>query len=372
MTQNNKTSLYIHIPFCERKCFYCSFVVAVGQESKIDMYLDCLTKEAMTYQGTQIQSIYIGGGTPSLLDNSQIERLLDMIKKIFCFDAQIEWTMEANPEGLDLQKAKLLKRLGISRVSLGVQSLNNHYLKYLGRNHDRKTAIMTFHRIREAGFDNINLDLMYAFPQQTLAELQQDVEEISNLRSEHLSLYTLTIEKNSRFFTKQVQLDDGESQGEQYMFVIKMLQERGFHQYEISNFSKQSRESLHNINYWQCGNYIGLGVGAHSFLGGKRFSNVTRIEEYIKMVNRENSVVEKCEHLSVPMQFKEAFLFGLRMNEGVNVEELNRKFGYSLQKVEQNQIDDFIKEGFFYRDGAYLRTKLKGRLVLDELCSKLL
>ena len=160
-------TLYIHIPFCAQKCFYCSFVISVGQEQRMDTYLDCLQKEAQKYKGTEVQSVYIGGGTPTLMSTDQLRRLFCMISNNFRISSGAEWTIEANPEKLEQSKLTLLKQEGITRISLGVQSLNDRYLKYLGRNHDVRTAIKTFQRIRESGFDNINVDLMFAFPDQT-------------------------------------------------------------------------------------------------------------------------------------------------------------------------------------------------------------
>jgi len=221
------SSLYIHIPFCERKCFYCSFVVSVGQRHRVDLYLDCLLKEALQYKGEAIQTVYLGGGTPTFLTNKQLQKMFDVIHKNFRLADDMECTVEANPEGLDIAKIKLLKKLGVNRISLGVQSLNNEYLKYLGRIHDREKAVDAFRIIREGGIDNINLDLMYTFPGQSLDELQEDVGAISELGSEHLSLYALTIEPNSRFYVRKEQLPNDQAQVDQYILVCKFLGKAG-------------------------------------------------------------------------------------------------------------------------------------------------
>jgi len=188
------TSLYIHIPFCEKKCFYCSFVVSVGQKHRMDEYLDCLELESKKFSGEKIETIYWGGGTPSLLNIEQIGRLMKILHKAFDTSAVREITIEANPESIDLDKAKVLKSLGFSRVSLGIQTFQDQTLKYLGRCHDRKKAFEAFQLLRKAGHDNVNVDFMYAFPNQTEKEINQDLEEMAALKSEHVSLYTLTIE----------------------------------------------------------------------------------------------------------------------------------------------------------------------------------
>ncbi|HQP10933.1 MAG TPA: radical SAM family heme chaperone HemW, partial [Candidatus Omnitrophota bacterium] len=253
-------TLYVHIPFCEKKCFYCSFVISVGQARRIDGYLGCLDNEALTYGREKVASVYIGGGTPTVMNPAQLTRLLGMIRSRFDMSCVVETTIESNPEGLDLEKLKLLKKERVTRISLGVQSLNDRYLKILGRNHNALTAQRTFDRIRKAGFENINLDLMFGFPGQTLRELEDDVDALVRLNSEHVSIYALTVEENSRFFTRNIRLQEEDDQAQKYTAVTERLAQAGFAQYEISNYARPGRESYHNIHYWSGGEYIGLGV----------------------------------------------------------------------------------------------------------------
>ena len=365
-------TLYVHIPFCEKKCFYCSFVISVGQIHCADQYLDCLDREARQYDRSEVQSVFIGGGTPTLMNNSQLKRLFDIIRKYFRVSREAEWTIESNPEGLELSKLELLKRKGITRISLGIQSLNDNYLKYLGRNHDAPTAIKTFFRLREAGFDNINVDLMFAFQDQTIEELKNDVDAVTRLGSEHLSLYTLTIEEHSRFFARNVRLPEGDDQARQYTLVCEMLHAAGFEQYEISNFAKINKTSRHNMNYWQGGEYIGLGVGAHSYINAKRSWNVSRLKDYISGVQGGVSVEEGFEELTPLDQLKEVVLFGLRMNQGVDIGQIQKQFDCFLSDRQQKKVDDFIRAGFLVREKDHLKTSSKGRLVLDELCAQLI
>lgn len=232
-------SLYIHIPFCERKCFYCSFVVSIGQQERMDVYCDSLIKEAQTYKGSAFKTVYIGGGTPTFLSGVQLERLFLNLRKNFNISENTEWTIEANPEGIPTDKLKLLKNLGVNRISLGVQSLSDRYLKYLGRNHSKETAVRAYNNIREAGFDNVNVDLMFGFRNQSMEELKNDVNALTSLKSEHVSLYALTIEKDSRFYTQKVQLQGDEFQSNQYTLITRLLKEAGFKQYEVSNFARE-------------------------------------------------------------------------------------------------------------------------------------
>ncbi len=367
-------SLYIHIPFCKRKCFYCSFVVVVSQEQRIDLYLECLAKEAKKYKGYKINSIFIGGGTPTLLNNNQFKKLFKIIFDNFEVSDSAECTVEANPEGLYSSRIRLLKSLGVTRISLGVQTFNNTYLKALGRNHDCKTAVKTFRKIKQNGFDNVSIDLMYGFPEQTFEELKQDLKCFTQLGAEHISIYTLTLEKNSRFYTKKISLPDSQVLAEQYVVVAEFLEAAGYSQYEISNFAKSKKVSAHNINYWRGGEYVGLGVAAHSYLRGRRSWNVCKFKEYLAAFAQTKKCPNVCkgfEDLSAYEQFKDVVLFGLRMNKGVNLNKEEDRFGCSLSPNQQKKIDTFIKEGWLILEKGYLKTSARGRLVLDELCAQL-
>lgn len=366
------TSLYIHIPFCKQKCFYCSFAVSIGQEKRRDVYLDCLEKEAQSYQGTKLDTVYIGGGTPTFLELKQLERLFNIIQNVFVVNQLAEFTIEANPEDVTIQKMTLLKDLGINRISLGVQSLNNKYLTYSGRNHDQSTVFKAVEVIKRVGFDNVNLDLMFSFPQQTIDELRSDLEQMTQLKSDHLSLYSLTIEKDSRFFTKNIQLPNDEKQAEQYLLVIEHLEKNGFKQYEVSNFAKEGKESKHNLHYWQGGRYVGLGVGAHSYLGARRFWNIAKLTEYINKINEDESVIEGSEDLSPQTQFMERLLFGLRTNSGVNLKEIENDLSISLEETKLKQLQQFVSQDFLKWEGQRLKATTKGLLVLDELSAILI
>lgn len=366
------TGLYLHIPFCQKKCFYCSFVVSIGQEHRMDEYLECLSKEADHYQGRAIDTVYIGGGTPSSLNELQLKMLFDMIHRKFLIHKDSEFTIEINPESIDLSKAKLLRNLGVNRVSLGVQSLNDHILRYLGRNHDNKRALISFDVLRQAGFENINVDFMFSFPDQTIEELKEELVKMTALGSEHLSIYSLTIEEHSRFFAQKLQLADNEEQAAQYLFVVEELARNHFQQYEVSNFSKNGFGSKHNINYWTGGDYIGLGIGAHSYLEGKRHWNISKLADYLRKIEDGESVVENFEELSNERKMLETFLFGLRMNRGVDLKDLFGRFNVSFDRARQNKLNDFVNEGFLVQEDERLRATSKGMVLLDEISAHLI
>ncbi len=366
------TSLYIHIPFCLKRCAFCSFVVTIGREHLIDDYLESLAFEAGRYKGTTLRTLYIGGGTPTHINFKQLESLIKLIRDNFSFTKTIEWTIEANPEDIDLEKAKLLKSCGVNRLSLGVQSLHDRYLKFLGRAHTSAKAILAFKDLRKAGFDNLSLDFMFSFPKQSLGEIEEDLSKMTALNSEHLSLYTLTIEEGTKFSKTNVVLDNDESRAEQYVHVAEFLERKNFKQYEISNFAKPKFESKHNQNYWQGGDYIGLGIGAHSHNKGRRFWNTSNLAEYLQRTKSNQTIIEGEENLEKEKQFLETFLFGLRTNEGIDVARLQKRFDYFLPKDKHMMIEEWVKERFFIREDEKLKTTMKGKLILDELSSRLI
>lgn len=366
------SSLYIHIPFCQRKCFYCSFAVAIAQEHRFDEYVDALEKEAACYHGECIATVYLGGGTPSMLSPRQLGRLFNMIRSQFQLAKDCEITIEANPENLDLEKADFLFGLGVNRVSLGVQTLNEAHLKYLGRVHDSFKALSAFNDLRRAGFKNINVDLMYSFPGQSAAEIEQDVKTVLALGSEHVSIYTLTVEENSKFFIQKIKEQDGHDQGDQYQLVTDLLNDGGVLQYEVSNFSKPGFESKHNINYWLSGNYIGLGMSSHSHRNGRRSWNTSKLADYLKKVAAGESAEEGSEELGPQARLREALVFGLRMNCGVDLAKLERKFGCALEERTKEQITELMNSGLLFQSDHLLTATPAGRLVLDTIAVQLI
>ena len=311
-----------------------------------------------------LKTIYFGGGTPSMLDEKSFDAIMEALKNNFVFQQGLEIAIETNPESISAKKAALWRALGFNRVSLGVQSLDERYLKFLGRAHDKQKAMAAYHALREAGFNNINLDLMYGFPGQSDDEVEADVRSIAAMGSEHLSLYTLTIEANSRFYARQMKLDDPEKQAQQYLLIARVLKEYGFAQYEVSNFAKPGFESVHNKNYWLGGTYIGLGVGAHGFNGRRRYWNTSNFQEYIQKASSGASTQEGFEDLTEAQLIMERVLFGLRMNEGIPLSLIPHE--------KMALIRSWAKDGLVVLHDDRMMVSDQGRLLLDELAVRLI
>lgn len=365
-------SLYVHIPFCERKCLFCSFVVAVGKEHLMDDYVSALAQELILYRDVPLKTIYLGGGTPSYLREPQFERLMDALEKNFIFSNGQEFTLEANPATFTRRQAMRWRQRGVNRISLGIQSFEDKYLRFLGRTHDSRQAREAYALLREAGFSNINVDLMYGFPGQTLDELKNDVRVMTDLKSEHLSLYALTVEPGSRFFARQVALADNHSQAEYYQNVCQQLAASGIEQYEISNFARRDFFSRHNEAYWTGEDYVGVGVGAHSYLVGTRFWNMAHVPTYIGNLRRGQSVREAQDALSPEQRLMEILLIGLRLTRGVDLKALEQRFGFPIPFEKKEKIQEFVRQGFLEFDQTCLKATEQGRLVLDELCVRLI
>lgn len=367
----SKTGLYFHIPFCQKKCFYCSFCVVVAQENHQDDYVWCLAQEMLNYKNLCLDSIYFGGGTPSRISEKNISRLFDALRECFIISSNAEVTIEMNPEDVTAQKLRCYYECGVNRLSLGVQTFQDPYLKFLGRNHDHVKALQAYDLMRAQGFDNVNVDLMYGFPSQTGREIDRDLSFLKKLSSEHVSLYTLTLEQGSRFFVQGIKLPGQEESAVQYLHVRERLLDMGYGHYEVSNFAKHKKESLHNLNYWKGGNYIGLGNGAHSHMDGKRWWNTARLRLYIEAVRSRQSPEDGCEYLKAEQRIAEALVFGLRMTDGIHLNDFQKQFGnFSLEK--NDVIENLINDGFLKRHNGRMQCTLKGMLVLDAISEKLI
>ena len=364
-------TLYVHIPFCQKKCFFCSFAIAVAQMSRRDEYLAALEREAARYSGREVASIYIGGGTPSCLEADGIAALWRMVSSHFRFSDDCEKTFEANPESVDEERVRVLFEAGVNRVSLGVQSMDDQRLEFLGRAHRSKDALRAFALLRSMGFRNVSVDLMYGFPDQREEELARDLDAVLALGSEHVSIYSLTVEERSLFFAKKVGIDS-DAQAAAYEFIRRRMEAAGFRQYEISNFARPGFESLHNLNYWRGGEYIGLGMAAHSHLAGWRSWNADALPLYLRMISDQGSAVAGEEELSGVAKLMETFLFGLRMNEGVDLSALERKMDVEFPEEKREALESFFEMELLEEVGDHIRTTDRGRLVLDEISARLI
>jgi oxygen-independent coproporphyrinogen III oxidase len=360
-------ALYIHIPFCKRKCNYCDFVSYAGKEDLIDDYVEVLCKEitALTRQhetrpplplGEGNNTIFFGGGTPTLFEPRHFEKILLSTP----YPLPPEVSVEANPGTANLAKLKALRQLGINRISIGVQSFNDKHLKTLGRIHDAETAQQFYRDARAAGFDNINLDLMFALPGQTLSEWQADIKTALSLKPDHLSIYNLKIEEGTPFHlqltTYNLQLPSEDLEATMFEHAIDTLTAHGYTHYEISNFAKPGKECQHNINYWENGNYLGVGAGAHSHLNGQRWSNPNCIEAYLKTASR----ITHNETRLAPDQ-RETLFLGLRLLAGIPISNFT---GF------EKEVAELIKDGLLeQKNGNYRLTRhglFLGNIVFEK------
>lgn len=366
-----KIGLYVHIPFCAHKCPYCSFAVAVGQQNREGGYITALERESLIYEGTSLSSVYIGGGTPSSLSPTGIESLFRSVLNHFKVSERAEISFEINPESISLEKARLLKELGVNRVSLGVQSLNDARLAGLGRGHNADQARRAFDVLRCAGFSNISVDVMYGFLDQTHEELSRDLLSLLAFNSEHVSLYALNIEERSLFFARHQHVN-ADAQADMYEIVRRVIEDHGLKQYEISNFAKVGMASEHNLNYWRGGEYIGLGMSAHSHRDGRRFWNVDTLPQYLSLMDQKGNAVAGEECLYGVDKLTEIFLFGLRMNGGIDLNELERRMNVELPMEKKEAIESFVEMGLLEELGCFICATDRGRLVLDEISARLI
>ena len=362
-------SLYAHIPFCVKKCPYCSFAVVVGQLDREEEYLKALALEGACAHA-QVQTVYIGGGTPSCLSLDGIERLFGCIYNGVALDSGAEVSFEMNPEHVDGALARQLRAMGVNRVSLGAQSLDPATLSALGRSHRCEDVLRAFEALRSAGFSNISLDLIYGLPGQTREAVMNDLNGLLALRPEHLSLYALNIEARSLFFARRMAVDN-DAQGELFMDICRTMASEGVHQYEVSNFARPGYESRHNMNYWEGGDYIGLGVGAHSHIRGERFWNADTLAAYLERMASQGSARTGEEKLAPAEKLVEEFLLALRMNRGVDLGALEKKFGMEMAMDKKETLESFIEMGLLEEHDLFIRATPRGRLLLDELSARI-
>lgn len=327
--------IYIHIPFCKQKCFYCDFCSFANKNEMQGKYVETVINEIKNITHKEkytVTTIYLGGGTPSILNPDYIKNILQEIKSSFEILDDAEITIEINPGTVNEEKLKKYKEYGINRLSIGLQSANDKILKKIGRIHDYKQFEETFFYARKCGFKNINVDLMIGLPTQAVEDVKQTLEKIIQKNPEHMSVYSLIIEEGTiiekLINENKSQLPDEETERIMYWTVVNELKENGYNQYEISNFSKKTYESKHNTNCWKQKQYIGLGTSAHSYLNKKRYSNTNNIEEYIKNI-QENNISKNItihEEQTEESTMNEYMLLGLRMIQGININEFKQKF----------------------------------------------
>lgn len=374
-------ALYIHIPFCEKRCVYCDFYTVAGVSSRIPDYVAALKKEFALraaepfWQRQRFATIFFGGGTPSLLSPPQIAEILDTVFASFQFERHPEITLEANPGTITSDQLARYRAAGVNRLSLGVQSLHAEELAQLDRIHSPQQAIDAVIMARHAGFENINMDFIFALPQQTTARWQESLEQAMELRPTHISAYNLTIEQGTPLDVKirkgEIQPLSEEEEREFYQFTMDFLERHGYRQYEISNFAKPHFEARHNIKYWDGSIYLGFGASAHSFDGKRRFWNVANLRKYLEALAAERLPEEKAEQLTQAQQMFEAAFLGLRQRRGVDLAAFAKKFRQPFETAFNGVVSEMENGGLLIRQDQHLRLTREGLFLCDAICAKL-
>ena len=375
--QEKELGIYIHIPFCKQKCYYCDFVSFSNKEEYIEKYVETLKREIDGYDlsNYNITTIYIGGGTPSRIPSEKIQEILEKIKQKIS-ENQTKWedieiTIELNPGTVDEEKIKKYKEIGINRLSIGLQSTNNKLLKEIGRIHTFEDFKNTYNLVKKVGFENINVDLMIGLPNQTISYVKESLNEIIKLNPTHVSVYSLIVEENTKMEklinNKELQLPDEELERQMYWYVKNTLELNGYNHYEISNFAKKGKESKHNLNCWEQKEYIGLGLAAYSYLNGVRYGNTSDIEKYINVqdfFNRseleESGIRIVDEVQSLEDKRKEYMLLGLRKIDGVSIQKFKEKFVENPIFLFRKELEKLVNEKLITIDGDCIRLTNKG------------
>ena len=370
--------LYVHIPFCVRKCQYCDFLSGPSDEETKDRYIEALLKEISAAEHTEdyeIVSVFIGGGTPSALKAEAIASIMRTLQEKFFFCEDAEVTIEANPGTVDLEKLTIYRNVGINRLSLGLQSTDAEELKLLGRIHSYEEFLKSYEWAREAGFSNINIDLMFAIPGQTGEAWRQHLYQVAELNPEHISAYSLIIEEGTPFAEQNLDLPDEDTEYQMYEDTAEILERYGYRQYEISNYAKQGYMCRHNAGYWQRLEYLGFGLGASSLYGGMRFSNTHQMQEYLTDSRKPEQIRKDVTVLSRNEQIEEFMFLGLRMTEGISEKKFEENFNVRLMDIYGDILQKYEETGFMEhietkwrltRKGIHVSNHILADFLLDE------
>ncbi|BCZ48550.1 coproporphyrinogen III oxidase [Clostridium gelidum] len=366
-------SLYIHIPFCKQKCLYCDFPSYSGKEKFMDEYVDALNKEILQKaKKYSINSIFIGGGTPSYLNESSLQSLLDTINKLNLKE-NLEFTVECNPGTLNKRNLDIMKKYNVNRISMGLQSTKNSILKEIGRIHSYEEFRNNYYLARDIGFDNINIDLMFGLPNQTIEDWKESLTEIAKLEPDHISAYSLIIEEGTHFYNlyekDKLKLPNEDIERMMYLSTKDILNKYGYHQYEISNFARIDKECFHNKVYWKCNEYLGLGVSASSFVDEKRIKNIDDIEKYIEKINKNETVIEEIHENDINDDMEEFVFMGLRMIEGIKINEFKKKFNKDIYEVYGDIIEKNIKKELLICNSDKLFLSSRGMEISNYVMS---
>ncbi len=368
-----KQGIYVHIPFCHRKCGYCDFNSYAGMDALIEPFIEALHREieASPYAGERFDTVFFGGGTPTVLSGDALAGILEHLTQQFDLASNAEITCEANPGSVTLQQLQVMRRAGFNRLSLGVQSFHLDELRRMDRIHTPEEVVRSVEWARTAGFTNLNLDLIFALPQQTIEGWEANLRKAIALQPEHLALYALMLEPNTRFYhlyqKGKLSLPDDETQVAMFRLAQRLAAEAGYRQYEISNYAQAGYECQHNLIYWRNEPYLGFGPGAVSYMGGKRWTNIKHPREYIRRVMAGESLEFEWERLTGWDAVAETLMLGLRLLEGVDLETLEQRFSLPVRTHYAKTIDALVQRGWLEREGKTIRLTQEGLLWHSEV-----
>ncbi|WP_323704707.1 radical SAM family heme chaperone HemW [Mammaliicoccus sp. Dog046] len=367
-------SVYIHIPFCVRICTYCDFNKFYIANQPVDEYLDCLIEEMSSRTDEVVETMFVGGGTPTALSEEQLERLLIAINELFVITK--EYTFEANPDELTEGKIKLLKQYGVNRLSLGVQTFDDELLKVLGRTHQSNDIEKAVSLSRKHNIGSVSLDLMFHLPGQTLKQFDDSLNKALALNVDHISSYALILEPKTQFYNLyrkgKLKLPNEDLGEEMYQHLKAKMQSSQLEQYEISNFAKAGHESLHNMVYWKNESYYGFGAGAHGYIDGVRYGNINPVNQYIKKVTNKELPRLQSSEVTLKDQMEEEMFLGLRMTKGVSKSKFNQKFDQTINDVFGNQINELVTQGLLADENDYLFLTERGQVIGNEVFERFL
>ncbi|MFS2259672.1 radical SAM family heme chaperone HemW [Bacillus safensis] len=367
---------YIHIPFCEHICHYCDFNKFFIKTQPVDEYLAALEKEmqhTIEQKGEQeLKTIFIGGGTPTSLTVSQLDKLMNSIHSVLKPTKNlIEFAVEANPDELSLEKLHVLKAAGVNRLSFGVQTFEDDLLKKIGRVHQKKDVLTSFERARAVGFDNISLDLMFGLPHQEKHHVMNSLETAFSLGAEHYSVYSLIVEPKTVFYNLmqkgKLHLPPQEREAEMYELVMDEMERHGLKQYEISNYAKPGFESQHNLTYWSNEDYFGFGAGAHGYVDGIRNVNAGPVKHYLELIDQTGFPYKETHQVTKAEQIEEEMFLGLRKIEGVKSADFQAKYGAAPEALFSTVLEDLEEKGLIVKDDKGMRLTRKGKLLGNEV-----
>ena len=360
--------LYLHIPFCIQKCGYCDFLSASGTGEEKEAYVQALEKEIRSYgdfaKGYRVSTVFVGGGTPSCLEAPQTERIFQAVRDTFDIERMPEISMEMNPGTVTPEKLQTYKNCGINRLSMGLQSVRDSNLKLLGRIHTYEAFLESYHLAREAGFQNINVDLISSLPGQTEASWREELKTTAELSPEHISVYQLILEEGTPFYEKYAGhpelLPDEETSRAIYEVTAEVLAAYGFRQYEISNYAKEGRECRHNLKYWERGDYLGLGLGAASMVRNIRMNNTGDMKTYLEKCGEPKTMRTDVQFLEEPQQMEEFMFLGLRKTRGISKKEFRRVFGRDIELVYEKALEKLLSNGMLLEKRTGCISQKKG------------